>query len=281
MLLLTAEHIPPRRAFNERAVILQRVSEASIHAGHIDWEDGPLLENGYQANSLCSKCNNRAGDVFAPSYIEFTKQVAAAVTSPLQLTTVRLERVRNPQLILRQILMQFVTSNGASFVEANSWIRQILHTRHPSALPSNVHLYIFATQDRTMRTSGISGRMLVNQNRYQIVSEFSCWPLGTLLSFTPLDDEPVMPIRDWVEIQFKSKKLLSFDLPVNEIASPYPVDFRGPDSILRGVTAQATKLPSESLVREMMLAVNHVRGDHDNNSRILTAHPSYKNLISK
>jgi hypothetical protein len=223
---LTSEHVPPRSAFNAQGVTLQRVSQAGLAAGYLEWEAGTEFRDGHSFRSLCTKCNHRGGKSFVPAYRDFAVQVAQKVSTRIPLKSVEIEKVRNPQLIFRQILMQFVSANGPSFVGANPWIREFLMTRKLRRLPEDVNLYIFATQTRGMRTTGIGGQILLEKATYRVISEFTHWPLGTILSYTELNDEPLLRITDWGEIPFNSKKAFNLRIPVNPAITGSPLDFR-------------------------------------------------------
>jgi hypothetical protein len=274
---LTSEHIPPRSAFNDRPVVVQHVSPAAVAAGYVAWEDGNQQWEGHSRDSLCSKCNHRGGRTLVPSYRDFVRQIAERVSTRIPLQTIHIESVRNPQLIFRQVLMQFVSSNGASFVDANPWIKPFLLTRQPCSIPDDVYVYLFATQMRGMRTSGISGHVLIEEGRYRVVSEFTHWPLGTVLSFTDLQDLPLLPINSWGKIPFNSKGTIDLTLSVNPIASALPIDFRDDLDIWLDMGKKANALPDERLVLRMAEETER-RGGHAPEEMILTASPALSDL---
>jgi hypothetical protein len=274
---LTAEHIPPRSAFNDRPVVVQRVSADAVAAGYVAWEDAEEQQQGHSLQSLCTKCNHRGGRTFVPSYKDFIRQIAMQVSTRIPLKDVRVKAVRNPQLILRQVLLQFVSANGASFVNANPWIKQFLLARRASPLPEDVYVYLFATQTRGFRTTGVSGHVLIDKGQYRVVSEFTHWPLGTVLSFTDLSDERLLPIARWSEIPFNSKGTIEVTLPVNPIESALPIDFRDALDIHIDMGKKATTLPDEQLVRRMTEETER-RGGHTREDAILTAHPTLVSL---
>jgi hypothetical protein len=270
---LTAEHIPPRSAFNDRPVIVQRVSPDAIAAGYVAWKDEERQQQGHSLLSLCTKCNRRGGRSFVPSYKDLAHKVARQVSTRIPLKEIRVTSVRNPQLILRQVLMQFVSANGESFVNANPWIREFLLARRANPIPEDVFVYLFATQTRGFRTSGVSGHVLIEKGQYRVVSEFTHWPLGTVLSFTDLSDEPLLPITKWSEIPFNSKQTVDITLPVNPIESELPIDFRDALDIYIDMGKKASVLPDEQLVRRMTEETER-RGGHSRDEAILTASPA-------
>jgi hypothetical protein len=169
--------------------------------------------------------------------------------------------------------MQFVSANGESFVNANPWIREFLLARRANPIPEDVFVYLFATQTRGFRTSGVSGHVLIEKGQYRVVSEFTHWPLGTVLSFTDLSDEPLLPITKWSEIPFNSKQTVDITLPVNPIESELPIDFRDALDIYIDMGKKASVLPDEQLVRRMTEETER-RGGHSRDEAILTASPA-------
>ena len=271
--VLTREHTPPRSAYNSGRVILQRPSDQAIELGYLAWKEDSAYLHGHFRRSLCERCNSLGGRAFVPAYSDFVHQVAQKVSTRIPLTSIEVEAVRNPQLILRQILLQLVTSNGPKFVEANNWIRPFLLTRKPCRLPDNVHLYIFATQNGGMRSTGLTGQILLDKETFRVFSEFTHWPLGTILSFSELVDEPLLCITDWSEIPFRSKNRLTLKLPVNPTVSPCPLDFRDDLGILLDMNKPGRLRMDEQLalriMSEMQTEVNRRSGD-DSSKRILT-----------
>jgi len=169
--------------------------------------------------------------------------------------------------------MQFVSANGPNFVDANSWVKDLLFSRQAMALPSDVRLYIFATQTRAMRTSGVSGHVRADKRDYRVVSEFTFWPLGSVLSYSDLSDEPLLEISDWSRRPFRSKGSLDMTLPVNPADSDYPVNFRDNLDIYLDTLKKASALPEEELVLRMQAEVKRRSGNSLRQS-ILTAAPS-------
>lgn len=278
---LTSEHVPPRSAFNAKSVTLEQLSQVAIDAGYIAWEKGAEQRSGHALSSLCTKCNHRGGKTLVPSYRDLAHKVAEKVSTRIPLGSIRLESVRNPQLIFRQVLLQFVSTNGASFVAANQWIKPFLLNRKACVLPEDVHLYMFATQNLGMRTTGMGGQILLDKGTFRVLSEFTHWPIGTVLSFMKLDDEPLLPINYWSQIPFNSKKTIDFTLPVNPTVSANPLDFRDDLGIWLDMLKPLRPRPDEQmatrLVTQMQYEVTR-RSGRDPKDSILTGRPTEKSI---
>jgi len=192
------------------------------------------------------------------------------MSTPL-FTSLSLTRVRNPQLILRQVVFQFVTANGARFVDANPWVKELLLERKGCTLPSDVHIYLFAIHGKLLKTSGISGHVV--KNAIRVLSEFTFWPLGTVLSWGELDEPGLTDIRDWAELPFNSGKKLDLQLIVKPCSSPFPADFRLRSQIMFSASVQEAPEVDESLVEEMQRLVR-LRSGAEQDEFCLTAHPA-------
>jgi hypothetical protein len=223
---LTREHIPPKSVYNSERVQLEKVSEEDQHRGRLVWVAGDEHRGGYSLFSLCVRCNNRAGRSFAPAYKQLCNRIAEKLPSTPLLGQITLSGITNPQLVIRQVLFQFVTANGAEFVDANPWVRETLLTRKLHPLPSEVHVYLFAVKSPTLKNTGVSGRLVAGSPDVQVFSEFTFWPLGTVLSWGALPHPELTAIRDWAARPFASNEKADLTLTVNPCSSPSPVDFR-------------------------------------------------------
>lgn len=275
---LTREHIPPRSAFNAKKISVQQVSEHHQRLGKLEWEHGKDHHDGYLVVSLCSQCNALAGRSFAPPYTEFVRRVAeqAAVTPLLQDFTIL--KVKRPQLVLRQVIFQFVSANGSSFVNANPWIRSFLRRGNVTELPNDVFVYLFAVKS-SFRTSGVSGHIIAGQSQIRILSEFTFPPLGTVLSWGAMTDDRLTPIKDWACFPFSSKQTVDINLRVNPVSSPSPVDFRLRSVRLAAAFTRTAPAIDVSLLPELRRLVQLRSGKEE--GHFLTGHPSQAKNFSE
>src|SRR5437899_1929464 len=134
--------------------------------------------------------------------------------------------VGRPLSILKQIMQSFVSANGPSFVEANPWIRKFIRNSRNQEWSPDLFAYIFATNTRGGRKSGLGAFFDFGRKRIRTVAEFSFWPLGMVLSFDSLDEYPVTPIHHWAQYDYSWPGQLDINLVVNPTSSAYALDFR-------------------------------------------------------
>jgi hypothetical protein len=123
-------------------------------------------------------------------------------------------------------MQSFVSANGPSFVEANPWIRKFIRNSRNQEWSPELFAYIFATNTRGGRKSGLSAFFDFGRKRIRTVAEFTFWPLGMVLSFDSLDEYPVTPIHHWAQYDYSWPGQLDINLVVNPTSSAYALDFR-------------------------------------------------------
>ena len=277
---LTLDHIPPRSAFNRSYVRIQQVSEHHRKHGRLGWVPGRHYSDGYSVRSLCLDCNQAAGRSFAPPYQALARQVAEQVSTTPLLGTLTIHKVQRPQLVLRQVIFQFVSANGPTFVEANPWVQSFLRRNGSKRLPDDVCVYLFAINSRSMKTTGVSGHIIAGSDQIRIVSEFTFGPIGTVLSWGELPNAGLTAIHDWCDFDFASKRTAEVSLRVNPLHSALPVDFRLRSQILAGQFIRPVEPIDVTLLPELdrLLAL---RSGRDKDSFMLTAHPSQARALER
>jgi hypothetical protein len=281
---LTKEHIPPEKAFNDFPLLYQKVAERSRQVGVVQWE-GEKTQRGLYFRSLCERCNNRYGRLYGGAYVDLVRQVAERIGNVRDFHKMSVLAVKRPLPILKQVMLQFVTANGPSFVQANPWVAPFIRSQTQTQIPREVYVYLFASNASMNRKSGVSAHVHLNTGRTKVVSEFTFWPLGTVISFGEEEQSNLLtPIHHWAQYSFDYSGSVDLDLSVNPVASPYPVDFRpaaevesarskGDDPIVKRMT--------EEKLQEMSDKVVCISGESEKDSWIYSGHPSTFSKVNK
>ena len=271
---LTREHIPPEAAFNDCPLLLQKIDELSSQTGTMAWADADRFSNGLYFRSLCERCNNRYGSIYGESYVYLVRQIAERIGNVQDFHRISILGVRRPLRILKQVVLQFVTANGPNFVRANSWVAPFIRDKANTTVPREVGIYVFASNRRGSRKSGVAAHIDLETGGQKIVAEFSFWPLGTVLSWGELEDPRLTPIHHWVRFPFNHNATVDLHLSVNPIASAYPLDFRNEVDILREETADVeVKRPNEEASRALFKEAL-ARSGTDEKDWVFSGHPN-------
>jgi hypothetical protein len=226
--------------------------------------------------SVCADCNSRCGRLYGGGYVDLVRRIAERIGDVQEFHTISILGVKRPLAILKQVVYQFVSANGPGFVRANDWVAPFVKNSRNQSIPPDVGIYLFASNSRGARKSGISSHVdLTTTSKINVVAEFSFWPLGTVMSFGHLAHRGLAPIHHWVEHPFDYKGSVDLHLPVNPIHSAYPVDFRSESQIIRGTTAPAPEIKSLSEEdAKRMETETLARSGTDGKDFILSGHPN-------
>jgi hypothetical protein len=213
---------------------LARIDHERTRAGgQVAWAHATTPQTGYVASNLCAHCNSDLGAWYNSAYVGFTRYIAGASLRPG--ITLNIPTVRYPLRIVKTAIQCFASSLGRPFVDHQPWIRQFLLNKESQALPSVPRLFVFgvATQGVGRQTGaiGISDERL---RRPTVLAEFAFWPVGFVLCYEDLRLEksvPVASISHWANYGYYDEAGISLDLPINDISTPYPLDFRTPQQV--------------------------------------------------
>lgn len=221
---LTKEHFPPRSAFNNHPLVLQRIDEHASRTGSLVWKG--RVERGLIVRSLCGKCNNFAGARYGTHYADFIKRVAQSVEVVPAGSRITVS-VRRPLCVLKQILHGFVSANGREFVQKNPWVVPFIRHSRNQEWPTHMQAYVFATNSRTGRTTGVAGYIdFFGGRSTRVVSELTLWPIGTVLAFTSVNESKLAPVHQWSKYGYDFVGPIDVQIPVNPVHTAYPLDFR-------------------------------------------------------
>jgi hypothetical protein len=91
---------------------------------------------------------------------------------------------------------------------------------------------LYVRANRGGRTSGLASSVDLDRRLGRILAEFSFWPLGWVLTFDDVPLDGAIDVSCWFEIGFHEKQRVTLSVPCQWALSPYPADFRSPDTIV-------------------------------------------------
>lgn len=230
--VLSEEHFPPRSAFNDLPVLERYIRQGSVETGRIR-SDFRQHKAGVTIYSMCRTCNSSSAP-YDQQYSFFVRDVAERLSRVTQSSagdTIQVE-VRYPLRVLKSALKSFISANGPEFVRNRPWIRRFLLDPHNNEWDPDLHLYFYACATRAGRQSGESGMINIFTGSIRTLSEFTFWPLGSVLSSMALADVPLQQVNQWATLyRHRDKGPAGLTLPINVITTAYPLDFRSPEQV--------------------------------------------------
>jgi hypothetical protein len=228
------EHVPPRRAFNDRPLIVERFKEFVRDRRHLDDLRGPMSQRGLGAHTLCEPCNNLTGHWYGSAFCHWTYQGMRLLPyferGEIASAPFRIQPLR----VIKQIMTMFASTNGPGFCHSNSWLKAFILQPRLQWWESDIRLWAaFATGDRG-RTTGIMASMTSESWRTCVLSEIAFPPFVYALTFDSLAPDP-----RFVEISFFSSSGMDdqreLHLPLGRlpIYTPFGGDYRDRETVLR------------------------------------------------
>jgi hypothetical protein len=271
---MTKEHIPPESAFNDCPLLLHKVDQRSIESGVLGWVPHQRFSRGMFVRSVCERCNNICGRKYGGAYVDLVRRVAERIGDVREFHTASILNVRRPLAILKQVLFQFVSVNGPGFVRANEWVTPFIKSPMNQSIPPDIGVYLYASNIEGCKRTGISSHFDLGRNERNIISEFSFWPLGTVMSFGHLSHPELAPVHHWVRYRYDYKGTVDLHLSVNPVHSAYPLDFRTESQLSSGAAdnSAALRIPSEDDARQLVKDTLSHSGD-DGKGFIFSTHP--------
>jgi hypothetical protein len=93
-------------------------------------------------------------------------------------------------------------------------------------------LWLYLPVNRGARISGIVAVALEKDRKGHLLTEFSFWPLGWVLTFDDLEVQGAVNVSSWLEYGYHDKVQMALSVPCQWAVSAYPLDFRAPDTII-------------------------------------------------
>jgi hypothetical protein len=223
---LTFEHVPPKKAFNNRRTIRLNFLE-TLALGPDAPIRGKTHQGGTGNHTLCHRCNNDTGAWYAPALIEWCYHGMDIVERSGGRPELIYVYQCYPLRILKQILTMFCSVSGPSFTEAQPWLRRYLLNRESRDFNDSFRVFVYYNLGPKFRYAGISGMMDVDTGEVSVFSEITYPPFGYVLT---IDSAP--PDKRLVEITFFRRYLFSelarleISLPVLPSHLAYPGDYR-------------------------------------------------------
>ena len=229
---LTEEHVPPKKAFNNRRTIILSFNEA-LALGPETPDRGKIRQGGVRGYTLCAQCNNNTGSWYGRALIDWCyRGMEILERSGGRSTLINIYNCY-PLRILKQILIMFCSVNSDKFTDVHPWLRRYLLNRESRGLPPSFRLYLYYNITGKLRYAGLSSQVDTKTGNITLISEITYPPFGYVLT---IDSDP--PNERLGDISFFDKYSynelgrLEIMLPTLPTHLLYPGDYRTRSEIL-------------------------------------------------
>lgn len=232
---LTKEHIPQKRAFNDRQILMDTIDKYRSES-KIRWKQTDK-QAGHYEYTLCGSCNNNTGSWYGDDYVKFIYEICYYATERLadQQVDITLNSVY-PLRIAKQALAYFCSICGPSFTKTHSSIRKLILDRNAYFNPYPLKLFLYIRATKGARMSGITGVISEvtggKHKQTSVVSELSWWPIGWILTFMDQPDPIGLNVTSWFSHSYNERCNKTLQLPCLWAETAYPLDNRSPDQVI-------------------------------------------------
>ncbi len=244
---LTAEHIPPKNAFNSANVVVLPFEEVfktiTGAEGRLPWDtkglQGKVQQGGHKKYCLCRECNNNTGSWYIRAYTDFAKTANAMIQQEgFTVGNSYSFVIKNlyPLRIYKAMMTLICDINNDCFGDEN--LRHFLMNKEDKNIDtSKFSLYMYFVSTQMPRISGLSGIGSVKDlSSFVMVSEIASYPIGFALYLNkPENYSPFgINIDVFATFDYDTKCDLHFGgVPYLDINSQFPADYRSKDDIVK------------------------------------------------
>ena len=244
---LTAEHIPPKHAFNSTDIKVLPFEEViKIIAGadgRLPWDtkglNGLIQQGGHKKYCLCRDCNSHTGSWYMRAYTDFAKTVNAMIHQEKLSIGNSYSFVMKevyPLRIYKAMMTMICDINNDCFGDER--LRSFLLNKESKDIDTTKYsLYMYFVSTQMPRSGGLSAIVnLKSKDETVLVSEMSSYPVGFALyldkpeNYTPFG----LNVDMFATFDYDAKCELQFiGMPYLDINSQFPADYRSKDDIVK------------------------------------------------
>ncbi|MBN1902821.1 hypothetical protein JW926_15975 [Candidatus Sumerlaeota bacterium] len=222
---LTFEHVPPKKAFNDKPIFLKMMESLLSETKKTK---GKTNQRGFGEYTLCKKCNNETGAWYAKSYIDFVYQsfcFLSKLSEPKQ-NQILLPFHIYPLRIIKQIICMFFSVNGNLFCDIHPNLVSFVLNKEKIRLKCGVKIYCYLTNTTFIKRCGIAS-MIIQDKGIFVFSEITYAPLGLIMTIDskPPDDR-LCDISYFANYEYNYCDTFFLNIPFLPANTPFPIDFR-------------------------------------------------------
>lgn len=242
---LTAEHVPPRKAFNDSKIYRCNVSKF-LGRSQLPWDtDGVKMrqsQRGMVFEVLCETCNNNTGSWYGPAYIDFACQGYRALNNSAHQGQKEIEVTFSsvyPLRIIKQILSMFCSINSEEFIAKHPYLRKLILNKNERGLnPDKYTVFMFIPYASIARYAGVTGVLHFRGDSVEksVFSEMIVPPYGFVLRLRGDEFKDLCDITFFAnQFEYNDERDIRLTIPIKDVHTYFPGDFRTKDEVIEDV----------------------------------------------
>jgi hypothetical protein len=220
---LSFEHVPPRKAFNDRRIsVVMGRNCLDTNKHNLRDTRGEIRQKGLGHYTLCEKCNNDTGSWYGPAYVEWTFQgmrLKEQATGDCVDFTFRIYPLR----VIKQIVCIFLSITKTSDLPRfrHDLARFVLN-KDEKTMDSSMRILAYLNLTPVFRFSAVSFRLDMKNRRRCLFCDFAFPPYGYILTDNPDFDAELVDISSFSQYPYDLLTDVSLRLPIHPIETWMP-----------------------------------------------------------
>lgn len=242
---LTAEHVPPRKSFNDSKIFRGNISEF-IGRSKFPWDtEGVRMtqsQRGVVYETLCQECNNNTGSWYGAAYVDFAWQGYKALKKNAHQSKEEIEiNFSNvyPLRIIKQVLSMFCSINSEDFISNHLYLRKLILDKDQMGLnPERYKVFMYTPYASIGRYAGTTGVMRFRGDFFStsVFSEMVVPPYGFILRLEGNEFEDLCDITFFAnQYIYCDERDIHLTIPIREVHTYFPGDFRTREEVISDV----------------------------------------------
>lgn len=245
---LTGEHVPPKKAFNNKRYIRMKFEDA-VALGPEELPKGKYEQGGVKMYTLCGWCNNNTGTWYAKDFVDWCYQAVAILDATGGKPSLIYMYHAFPLRIIKQIITMFFSVNGNGFATKHPALVDFVLGKTRKYLPPNYRFFVYYNLGGKLRYSGVSGRSNIATGEVIAFSEMTFPPLGYVMTFgTKPPDKRLYEITHFSRYGYDEYEYIKLHPPVLPTHLALPGDYRTREEIQQDALASKSVMPEDTIL---------------------------------
>jgi hypothetical protein len=230
---LSFEHVPPKRAFNNKRVIKAKFQEV-IGLGPDAQIKGQFQQKGAGGYTLCPKCNNDTGSWYGSNFVDWCYQGLDILVRTGGNPSLIYINYLCPLRILKQIVTMFASTCSYDFGKYHPELVRFVLDPKRMYLSPKYRFFVYYNIEGIFRCTGISASLKIDSHKITALSEISFPPYGYVMT---IDSDPpdvrLIEITHFSKYRYGDFVVAPLKLHVLPTHLYFPGDYRTKDEIYR------------------------------------------------
>lgn len=241
---LSFEHVPPKAAFNDKAVTLATIEDLERVDFDFERAGGRIQQRGRGAYTLCEKCNSDTGHWYGAAFVEWAAQALRILDFRLDSPQIQVPFFIFPLRVIKQVLCMFASQADGLAYQSHPLLQRFLLDPQSSEFDPDIRVFMYLNIGRLFRSLGITAVGDFEFHTTSLLSETSFPPFGYVLTIrSPPPDKRLVEITHFTRYKYGEWKDIWLRIPFLPVNTWIPGDYRTLDEVRRDVARNRRRNP--------------------------------------